>query len=61
MLGLSIWIGAPSRKISPPSGRTAPARAFISVDLPAPFSPTTARMVPGSTARFMSAMATTPP
>ena len=55
---------SPSRRrvmIVPESGRTAPARIFISVDLPAPFSPTTAWIVPRSTVRFMSASATTPP
>src|SRR5688572_27859859 len=33
---------------------------FISVDLPAPFSPTIAWMVPRSTRRWMSELATTP-
>ena len=37
------------------SGRTAPARIFISVDLPAPFSPTTAWIGAGSTSRSMPA------
>ena len=45
---------APSSTIAPLSGRTTPASTFISVDLPAPFSPTTAWMVPRSTSRFMS-------
>ena len=30
---------SPSRRISPASGRTSPISTFISVDLPAPFSP----------------------
>jgi len=32
-------IGEPSRTISPEVGCTTPERIFISVDLPAPFSP----------------------
>src|SRR5688572_13278896 len=35
----------------PASGRWTPARIFISVDLPAPFSPTSACASPGRTAR----------
>ncbi len=31
--------GLPSRMISPDVGATTPERIFISVDLPAPFSP----------------------
>ena len=31
--------GSPSRMISPEVGRMTPERTFISVDLPAPFSP----------------------
>src|SRR6185503_12347761 len=41
----------PSTRTSPPSGSTAPARIFMSVDLPAPFSPTTAWTMPGAMAR----------
>ena len=37
----------PSRRISPWSGTTAPVRALIKVDLPAPLSPITARISPG--------------
>ncbi len=42
---------------SPRVGRTAPARIFISVDLPAPFSPTTAWTVPATTSRSTPASA----
>ena len=40
--GPCIATGAPSMRISPASARWMPARIFISVDLPAPFSPTSA-------------------
>ncbi len=44
----------------PSSGRCMPYRVFISVDLPAPFSPTTACTVPRITTRLTSRLATTP-
>jgi len=44
--GESITTSWPSSVMVPLSGRTAPASTFISVDFPAPFSPTTAWMVP---------------
>ena len=34
--------GLPFSRISPASGRYSPYRMFISVDLPAPFSPSSA-------------------
>src|ERR1700758_1669353 len=37
--GVRSWMGLPSMRISPESGRYAPARIFINVLLPAPFSP----------------------
>ena len=44
-------IGAPSNVIVPVSALSAPATILMRVDLPAPFSPTTAWTVPGSTTR----------
>ena len=46
-IGEVKWIGWPSSRISPSSGVTAPEMALISVDLPAPLSPITARISPG--------------
>ena len=46
-IGVFIWIGWPSSRISPSSGTTAPDRHLISDDLPAPLSPITARISPG--------------
>ena len=43
------------------SGRTTPASTFTSVDLPAPFSPTSARTSPGASARLPSRSARTAP
>src|SRR6185295_4649911 len=51
----------PSTRTSPPSGWTAPARIFMSVDLPAPFSPTTAWTMPGAMARSTPVRAWIPP
>ena len=39
--------GSPSRTTSPASGDTKPESTFISVDLPAPFSPSRPWMRPG--------------
>ncbi|SLN77900.1 hypothetical protein MAA5396_05129 [Marinovum algicola] len=39
--------GLPSNSTVPSSGITAPETALISVDLPAPLSPITARISPG--------------
>ena len=41
-------------------GRWAPYSVFISVDLPAPFSPTMAWIVPARTLRLTPSLATTP-
>ena len=40
--GLANWRGRPSSVIEPVSGWTTPATILIRVDLPAPFSPSTA-------------------
>ena len=42
---------SPSSSIVPPSGEYTPARTFIKVDLPAPFSPMTAWISPASHSR----------
>src|SRR5262245_57603847 len=44
----------------PASGRWTPARTFIRVDLPAPFSPTTASTSPGETESDTPSSACTP-
>jgi hypothetical protein len=41
------WQGSPSSMISPEVSDTAPAIALHRVDLPAPFSPTSACTSPG--------------
>src|SRR5260370_31541679 len=41
--------GSPARNIEPESGRCAPLKIFMSVLLPAPFSPIKARTSPAST------------
>src|SRR5579863_2445303 len=53
--------GLPSSRISPSSGCTRPYSTFISVVLPAPFSPSSARISPGSTVRSMWSLATRSP
>ena len=40
--GLAIFTRLPFQRIEPASGLTIPQMIFISVDLPAPFSPSTA-------------------
>ena len=60
-LGLSIVAVLPSNSMTPRSGRTMPASTFVSVDLPAPLSPTSAWIEPRSTTRFMSSSTTVPP
>src|SRR6185436_6831321 len=58
----SWWIIAvrPRTVTRPASGRSRPAMIFISVDLPAPFSPTSACTVPGFTRIDTPSSATTP-
>ena len=58
--GLAIWTGSPLNRISPASGWYTPARIFIRVDLPAPFSPTRAWTSPGWSSKLASASAWTP-
>ncbi len=53
--------GRPSSSIRPSSGATTPAMILIRVDLPAPFSPSTAWMRPASITRPASCNARTPP
>ena len=50
----------PSKTIAPPSGAVAPEATFISVDFPAPFSPSSACTSPGSTSNETSVSAATP-
>src|SRR4051794_34545449 len=51
----------PSSTISPSSGRYSPYRQFISVDLPAPFSPSSACTSPARTSRSMRSFAVKSP
>ena len=53
--------GSPSSSMRPSSGATTPAMILISVDLPAPFSPSTAWMRPASITSSASCSARTPP
>src|SRR6266850_1467957 len=50
----------PSQRISPASARYTPARIFIRVDLPAPFSPRRPTTSPGPTEKLTSSRARTP-
>ena len=60
--GVRKLTGVPLRgTCSPASGWTTPAMILISVDLPAPFSPSTAWMRAGSQAKSTSSSARTPP
>ena len=51
---------APSMRIVPVVGATTPPSTFISVDLPAPFSPTRPMTSPGATDRLTPLSAATP-
>src|SRR5680860_51872 len=53
--------GSPSSRISPSSGSRRPYSTFISVLLPAPFSPSRQWISPGSTTRSMWSLATSEP
>jgi hypothetical protein len=53
--------GLPSSSMLPSSGVTTPAMILINVDLPAPFSPSTAWMRPASITSSASCSARTPP
>src|SRR6478609_171076 len=59
-LGEAISTGLPSILISPRSGRCTPERILISVDLPAPLSPTRPHTSPGWTSRSTPLRACTP-
>src|SRR5262245_60989033 len=58
--GLPISTVLPSISIVPASFDTAPLRIFMSVDLPAPFSPSSTCTSPRCTARSTPSSATTP-
>src|ERR1700738_4394852 len=58
--GVRNWTVLPSRMISPESGWEAPARIFISVLLPAPFSPMKACTSPGQMLRLTLLRTRTP-
>ena len=60
-IGVENDTGEPSSSIVPSSGTTAPDNALISDDLPAPLSPITARISPGSSSRSAPASAVTFP
>src|SRR5262245_133669 len=59
--GLVKWHSSPSRRTTPRSGRWTPPRMRISVDLPAPFSPTTAWISPNATSKSTPSSATVAP
>ena len=48
------WIGFPSKKTVPDTGRTSPEIVRRVVDLPAPLAPSRATISPWSTARLTS-------
>ena len=58
--GPVISTGTPSMEILPASRRTAPLMIFISVDFPAPFSPSKTCTSPASSSRFTPSNAMTP-
>src|ERR1700726_3904761 len=60
VFGPSIATTTPSIAISPESAGCAPARIFISVDFPAPFSPTSAWTSPATTSNDTPSSARTP-
>src|SRR5262245_56185879 len=59
--GLAKRHSSPSRRTTPRSGRWTPPRMRISVDLPAPFSPTTAWISPNATSKSTPSSATVTP
>src|ERR1700733_10123393 len=59
--GEEISTGWPSIRISPSSGLYRPYRTDISVDLPAPFSPSSAWTSPANTSKSTRSFATTEP
>ena len=58
--GESMRTSRPSTRMRPASGCVIPERTLISVDLPAPFSPSRQCTSPARIARLMSSFATTP-
>ena len=60
-LGERKCTGLPCQMISPPLGSQMPAIVLISVDLPAPLSPTSAVTCPAGISRLMSVSACTGP
>src|SRR5688500_995014 len=58
--GPCITTGASSNEMSPESGRWIPARIFIKVDLPAPFSPTSPTISPAAIWKSTRSRASTP-
>ena len=52
--------GRPHRRTSPADGRTKPMMALKIVDLPLPFTPTSAQIVPGSSSNEASRTAVWP-
>src|SRR5712691_10348630 len=60
-LALSKMASSPSSSSRPPSGRWTPARIFTSVDLPAPFSPTSPCTSPAKSSMCPSSSARTAP
>src|SRR3990170_7382073 len=58
--GVAMSTGCPSSRTRPCSRDRAPAKIFIRVDLPAPFSPTRAWTSPGNTSKETSSRARTP-
>src|SRR6266581_9173824 len=59
--GESKRTGWPSSTIRPASGAVRPYRTFMSVVLPAPFSPSSASTSPGYSCRSTWSLATSPP
>ena len=59
--GSAILTAAPSISISPPSGCSTPPTMFISVDLPAPFSPISACTSPARSSKDTPVSARTAP
>ena len=51
--GRARSIGSAAKRIAPRHGRSTPEIARLSVDLPAPFEPSTATISPSFTARSM--------
>src|SRR6478752_6541664 len=58
--GEAKCVALPSTRISPSLGRRSPARICMSVDLPAPFSPTTAWISPARKPTWTRSSARTP-